>query len=150
MFEDVLSISSGTCENSDYESIDQEMCANLASSRNSDFRTVSNAKYAPGCVQVGDSVYYNNSPLTGGSSANEAVQQLCMLPRNSGERDVVNDDTNATNHSTDRMFDGTWLDKGILRGMADQLDGSRRREANAGYFPVNIRTIQQAVFYVNP
>jgi len=155
MFHNVRSISSGTCEGSQFENIDHETCSKIASSRNVDFRTVSNGKYAPGCVQVGDSVLFNNTPLVGGSGANDAVQQLCMLPgaANSGTGATTIDipaDDRATDKS-DRMFDGTWLDRSIVEGISKK--GSAKRESGNspdGYFPVNIRTIHQAVFYVNP
>jgi hypothetical protein len=155
MFHNVRSISSGTCDGSQFENIDHETCSKIASSRNVDFRTVSNGKYAPGCVQVGDSVLFNNTPLVGGSGANDAVQQLCMLPgaANSGTGTTTIDipaDDRATDKS-DRMFDGTWLDRSIVEGIAKK--GRAKRESGnspEGYFPVNIRTVHQAVFYVNP
>jgi hypothetical protein len=155
MFHNVRSISSGTCEGSQFENIDHETCSKIAASRNADFRTVSNGKYAPGCVQVGESVLFNNTPLVGGSGANDAVQQLCMLPgaANSGTGATTIDipaDDRATDKS-DRMFDGTWLDRSIVEGIAKK--GRAKRESGnspEGYFPVNIRTVHQAVFYVNP
>jgi hypothetical protein len=155
MFHNVRSISSGTCEGSQFENIDHETCSKIAASRNADFRTVSNGKYAPGCVQVGDSVLFNNTPLVGGSGANDAVQQLCMLPgaASSGTGATTIDipaDDRATDKS-DRMFDGTWLDRSIVEGIAKK--GRAKRESGnspEGYFPVNIRTVHQAVFYVNP
>ena len=144
MFNNVRSISSGTCDSSQFESIDQATCEKIASSRDVDFRTVSNLKYAPGCVQVGESVLYNNAPLVGGGGANDAVQQLCMLPGSNSGGTV---DLHAADGADDKhghMFDGTWLDKSIAKDKGKPNDGS-----NSGYFPVNIRTIHQAVFYVN-
>lgn len=147
MFDNVLSISSGTCVNSEYETIDHATCANLASSRNVAFRTVSNTKYARGCVQDGNgSVYYNDTPLVGGDAnhSSDAVQQLCMLPNT--RPDVVNDGAAKRSQSkSDGMFDGTWLDKSVSDGVVE-----RSGRKDAGYFPVNINTIHQAVFYVNP
>lgn len=148
MFNNVRSISSGTCENSQYENIDYDTCSTLAASRDAPFRTVSNSKYASGCVQVGDSVYYNNAPIIGGSGANDAVQQLCMLPTTG--KVAVDRDGDAARGESDRMFDGTWLDKSIVSGLSDRSKAQAKDGSNTGYFPVNIRTIQQAVFYVNP
>jgi hypothetical protein len=152
MFNNVRTISSGTCENSQFENIDNETCSSLALSRDATFRTVTNSKYAPGCVQVGDAIYYNNAPLIGGSSSNDAVQQLCMLPNNA--KPILTQDATGhgaptlsddRKHVNDRMFDGTWLDKSIVQGQSD----NGRDLTNSGYFPVNIRTVHQAVFYVN-
>lgn len=154
MFHNVRSISSGTCENNQFENIDHETCSKIASSRNVDFRTVSNSKYAPGCVQVGEgSVYYNNTAIIGGSGANDAVQQLCVLPGSSNASagattiDIAEDSAKDKN---DRMFDGTWLDRSIADGISNNKGKSKKDGANSGYFPVNIRTVHQAVFYVNP
>jgi len=145
MFDNVLSISSGTCVNSEYETIDHATCANLASSRNAAFRTVRNEKYARGCVQDGNgSVYYNDTPLVGGD-ASDAIQQLCMLPSSRPERAFEPGAGKRPQSKSEGVFDGTWLDKSV-----DDDAGERSGRKDAGYFPVNINTIHQAVFYVNP
>ena len=146
MLDNVRSISSGTCENIQHETIDREMCETIATSRNSEFRTVSNSKYAHGCVQIGDSVFYNDTPLLGGASPSDAVQQLCMLPSVADDASTARTPTKA---SPERMFDGTWLDRGIVNKLTEKLNTEIDTETS-GYFPVNIRTIHQAVFYVNP
>ena len=142
MFNNVRSISSGSCENNEFENVDYQTCAAIATSRDATFRTVTNPKYAQGCVQVGDSVYYNDTPSFGGSASNDAVQQLCMLPSSSKPSAAVR---SSDDSASDRMFDGTWLDKSIVNSQSDKPDGL----GNSGYFPVNIRTVHQAVFYVN-